>query len=32
VCGPPGMTATAIAALQQAGVPRKRIHREAFDF
>ena len=32
VCGPPGMTTTAIAALEQAGVPRKRIHREAFDF
>ena len=32
VCGPPGMTTAAIAALQQAGVPRKRIHREAFDF
>jgi len=32
VCGPPGMTAAAIAALEQAGVPRKRIHREAFDF
>jgi len=32
VCGPAGMTATAIAALEQAGVPRKRIHREAFDF
>ena len=32
VCGPPGMAETAIAALQQAGVPRKRIHREAFDF
>jgi len=32
LCGPPGMIDTAAAALDLAGVPRKRIHREAFDF
>jgi len=32
VCGPPGMTETAISALRAAGVPRRRIHHESFDF
>ena len=32
VCGPPGMTQTAIRALRAAGVPRRRIHHESFDF
>ena len=32
LCGPPGMTATAIESLQDAGVPRARIHHESFEF
>jgi predicted ferric reductase len=32
VCGPPGMTETAVKSLVAAGMPRRRIHREAFDF
>ena len=32
LCGPPGMTGTAVAALTEAGVPRRRIHRESFEF
>jgi predicted ferric reductase len=32
VCGPDPMTATAIGSLRAAGVPRRRIHRESFDF
>jgi ferredoxin-NADP reductase len=32
LCGPPGMTATAIESLQAAGVPRTRIHHESFEF
>ncbi|MEV6058102.1 ferredoxin reductase family protein [Streptomyces sp. NPDC052107] len=32
LCGPPGMTAAAISALQAAGVPRRRIHHESFAF
>jgi ferredoxin-NADP reductase len=32
LCGPPGMTATAIDSLQAAGVPRARIHYESFEF
>jgi predicted ferric reductase len=32
VCGPAGMTGTAIAALRAAGVPRRRIHHENFEF
>ncbi len=32
LCGPPGMTDAAVAALAQAGVPRRRIHRESFEF
>ena len=32
VCGPPGMTQAAVDALREAGVPRRRIHHESFDF
>jgi ferredoxin-NADP reductase len=32
VCGPPGMTAAAMASLRAAGIPRRRIHHESFDF
>jgi ferredoxin-NADP reductase/DMSO/TMAO reductase YedYZ heme-binding membrane subunit len=32
VCGPPGMTETAVESLRELGVPRRRIHRESFDF
>jgi predicted ferric reductase len=32
VCGPPGMTAAAVEALRAAGVPRRRIHYESFEF
>jgi predicted ferric reductase len=32
VCGPPGMTQTAVTALRAAGVPSRRIHHESFDF
>jgi predicted ferric reductase len=32
LCGPPGMTGTAVAALTEAGVPRRRIHYESFEF
>lgn len=32
VCGPPGMTAAAVAALRAAGVPRRRVHVESFEF
>jgi ferredoxin-NADP reductase len=32
VCGPPGMTAAAVAALRAAGVPRRRVHIESFEF
>jgi ferredoxin-NADP reductase len=32
VCGPAGMTETAIASLRDAGIPRRRIHHESFDF
>ena len=31
LCGPSGMTETAIAALREAGVPRRRIHYESFE-
>ncbi|WP_245657906.1 ferredoxin reductase family protein [Herbidospora mongoliensis] len=31
LCGPPGMTATALPALREAGVPRRRIHHESFE-
>ena len=32
LCGPGGMTETAVAALRTAGVPRRRIHYESFEF
>jgi len=32
LCGPAGMTEAVAAALQQAGVPKRRIHRESFEF
>jgi ferredoxin-NADP reductase len=32
VCGPDGMARSVVAALRQARVPRRQIHREAFEF
>jgi ferredoxin-NADP reductase len=32
VCGPDGMTTAARAALRRAGVPRRHIHHESFEF
>jgi predicted ferric reductase len=32
VCGPPGMTTAAVAALRAAGVPGRQIHYESFEF
>jgi predicted ferric reductase len=32
VCGPSGMTSAAVRALRAAGVPRRRIHFESFEF
>lgn len=32
VCGPAGMTEAVIASLRAAGIPRRLIHHEAFDF
>jgi predicted ferric reductase len=32
LCGPPGMTEAAMSALSDAGVPRRRIHYESFEF
>jgi ferredoxin-NADP reductase len=32
VCGPPSMTEATIASLRDAGIPRRRIHHESFDF
>jgi predicted ferric reductase len=32
VCGPPGMTSAAVKALRAAGVPRRSIHHESFEF
>ncbi|MEV2244923.1 ferric reductase-like transmembrane domain-containing protein [Streptomyces sp. NPDC049970] len=32
LCGPPGMTRTAVQALRDAGVPARRIHHESFAF
>jgi predicted ferric reductase len=32
LCGPTGMTDSAKTALRQAGVPRRRIHHESFEF
>ena len=32
VCGPPGMSSTVITELRRAGVPRRQIHHESFEF
>jgi ferredoxin-NADP reductase len=32
LCGPPGMTEAAMSALSDAGVPKRRIHYESFEF
>ena len=32
VCGPPGMTSRVVASLRSAGVGRRRIHTESFEF
>jgi ferredoxin-NADP reductase len=32
LCGPPGMTDTLSSALRAAGVPRRQIHHESFEF
>jgi predicted ferric reductase len=32
VCGPTGMTASVVFALEDAGVPRRRVHYESFEF
>jgi predicted ferric reductase len=32
VCGPSGMTSAAVSALRAAGVPRRQIHFESFEF
>ncbi|MFB6978329.1 ferredoxin reductase family protein [Streptomyces scopuliridis] len=32
LCGPPGMTEAATRALRSAGVPRRHIHHESFEF
>ncbi len=32
VCGPPGMTDAAIDAVVEAGVPKRRVHHESFEF
>ena len=32
VCGPPGMTTAVIGELRAAGVPRRHIHHESFEF
>jgi ferredoxin-NADP reductase len=32
VCGPPGMTQTAVDSLRAAGIPARRIHHESFEF
>ena len=32
LCGPPGMTDSVRAALLEAGVPRRQVHHEAFEF
>ena len=32
VCGPPGMIAAAVEALRAAGLPRRRVHVESFEF
>jgi predicted ferric reductase len=32
ICGPPGMTQTAVNSLRAVGIPARRIHHESFDF
>jgi ferredoxin-NADP reductase len=32
VCGPVGMTRTAVESLRDLGIRRRHIHHEAFDF
>jgi ferredoxin-NADP reductase len=32
VCGPAGMVSAAVGALRSAGVPRRQIHIESFEF
>ena len=32
VCGPPGMTSASVRALRAAGVPKRSIHHESFEF
>ncbi len=32
VCGPAGMTTSVVDALREAGVPRRRVHHESFEF
>jgi predicted ferric reductase len=32
LCGPPGMTVDVVSALRAAGVPRRRVHHESFEF
>ncbi len=32
VCGPPGMTSASVRALRAAGVPKRNIHHESFEF
>jgi ferredoxin-NADP reductase len=32
VCGPSGMTSATVEALRGAGVPRRQIHFESFEF
>src|SRR4051812_25567142 len=32
LCGPPGLTASVTEALRRAGVPRRQIHTESFEF
>jgi ferredoxin-NADP reductase/DMSO/TMAO reductase YedYZ heme-binding membrane subunit len=32
VCGPAGMTEAAVKSLVATGIPRRRVHRESFDF
>jgi ferredoxin-NADP reductase len=32
VCGPDGMTRSVVNALRRAGVPRRQIHSESFEF
>jgi ferredoxin-NADP reductase len=32
ICGPTGMTETAVSSLRECGLKRRHIHHEAFDF